>query len=154
MGIVSEIESYFVNTGKIRCYTDKVANNSDVVSIQIPVNGTQRIYLPQNSLLDNRKIRALQVIADDEQFYGFLPTGTTIENLPVAALPVFTFTFSKNNEEQVSTPFACCHRPSNAGKFNFIDSEAGNHRIGDCFIDQVGPGSYSGKIITLKFWYE
>mgnify|MGYP003648539401 CR=1 FL=1 len=154
MGIVSEIESYFVNTGKIRCYTDKVANNSDVVSIQIPVNGTQRIYLPQNSLLDSRKIRSLQVIAEDEQFYGFTPTGTTIENIPVAALPEFIFTFAMNNEEKVVTPFACCNRPINNGKFNFIDSNPGSHRIGDCFIDQIGGGAYSGKIITLKFWYD
>ena len=154
MGRVSDIETYFAKTGKIRDYTDKVANNTDVISIQIPANGLQQIYLPQNSLLDSRKIRAIQVIADDEQFYGFTPTGTTIENLPVAALPNFIFTFAKNNEEIAVSPFFSMHRTSNNGKFYFIDSEVGSHRIGDCFIDQIGAGSYSGKIITLKFWYD
>ena len=154
MGRVSDIETYFAKTGKIRDYTDKVANNSDVISIQILVNGLQQIYLPQNSLLDSRKIRAVQLIADDEQFYGFTPTGTTIENLPVAALPEFIFTFAKDNEENAVSPFSCMHRPSNAGKFYFINSEVGSHRIGDCYIRQINTGSYSGKIITLKFWYD
>ncbi len=154
MGIVSDIETYFAKTGKIRDYTSKVANNTDVVSIQIPSNGLQQIYLPQNSLLDNRKIRAIQVIADDEQFYGFTPTGTTVENLPLAGLPDFKFTFAKDNEEIADIPFSSMHRPSNNGKFCFIDSEVGRHRIGDCFISQVGAGSYSGTIITLKFWYD
>ena len=46
MGIVSDIETYFAKTGKIRDYTDKVADNTDVISIQIPANGLQQIYLP------------------------------------------------------------------------------------------------------------
>ena len=91
MGIVSDIETYFVKTGKIRDYTSRVANNSEVISIQIPVpaTGLQQIYLPQNTLLDSHKLRAIQIIADDEQFYGFTSRGTTVENLPVTSLPNF-----------------------------------------------------------------
>lgn len=154
MGIVSDIETYFAKTGKIRDYTSKVANNTDVVSIEIPSNGLQQIYLPQNSLLDSRKIRAVQVIAQDEQFYGFTSVGTTKENLPASALPNFKFTFAIDNEEIAVIPFSSMHRPSNRGKFCFLDSDVGKHRIGDCFISQVGAGSYSGLIITLKFWYD
>jgi hypothetical protein len=154
MAIVSEIETYFADTGKIKPYADKVANNSDVVSIQIPVNGVQRIYLQQNSLLDSRKIRAIQVIADDEQFYGFTPTGTTIENLPVAALPTFQFTLAKDINEIAVCPFTSLHRPTQFGKFFFIDSEIDAHRLGDSFIEQVAAGNYTGIIITLKFWYD
>jgi hypothetical protein len=154
MGIVSTIETYFVETGKIRDYTDKVANNSNVVSIQIPSNGLQQIYLPQNSLLDGRKIRAIQIIAEDEQIYGFTKTGTTFETLAVADLVNFSFTLAKNDKQIAVTPFVPMHRPTNAGKFFFIDSDAEQHRIGDCYISQVGAGSFSGKIIILKFWYD
>jgi hypothetical protein len=154
MPIVSQIEAYFTNTGKIRQYADKVANNSETVSIQIPVNGLQTIYLPQNSLLDNSKIRAIQIKAADEQFYGQVGNGTTAENLAVADLPSFAFTLAIDNEEIAQTPFTSMHRPTQDGKFYFIDSEAGKHRIGDSFITQIGTGSFSGKIITLRFWYD
>ena len=154
MGIVSDIETYFVKTGKIRDYTSKVANNTDVVSVQIPSNGLQQFYLPQNSLLDSRKIRAIQVISEYEQIDGFTPAGATAENLPTDVLPKFKLTFAKDNEEIAVIPFSSMHRSSNRGKFCFIDSDVGKHRIGDCFINQVGPGNYSGIIITLKFWYD
>lgn len=154
MGIVSDIETYFAKTGKLRCYTDKVANNSDVISIQILASGLQQIYLPQNSLLDSRKIRAIQVIAADEQFYGYTSRGTTIENLTVAALPSFTLSMGINNVETALIPFTSMHRPTNSGKFCFFDSEIGNHIIGDCFINQNSAGNYTGYVITLKFWYD
>lgn len=154
MPIVSQIEAYFTNTGKIRQYADKVANNSETVSIQIPVNGLQTIYLPQNSLLDNSKIRAIQIKAADEQFYGQVGNGTTAENLAVVDLPSFAFTLAIDNEEIAQTPFTSMHRPTQDGKFYFIDSNVGRHRIGDSFITQIGTGSFSGKIITLRFWYD
>ena len=46
------------------------------------------------------------------------------------------------------------HRPTQSGKFYFIDSPVGRHRIGDSFITQVGTGSYKDRIITLRFWYD
>jgi len=67
MPVVSQIETYFTNTGKIRQYADKVANNCEVVSIVIPANGLQTIYLPQNSYLDDSKLRAIEVVTEDEQ---------------------------------------------------------------------------------------
>jgi hypothetical protein len=154
MPVISKIEKYFTDTGKIRQYADKVANYSEVVSIVIPVNGLQTIYLPQNSMLDDSKLRAIEVIADDEQFYGNLPNGTTRENLPVAALPELGFTLSLNNEEIAQIPFTTMHRPTQSGKFCFLDSEVGRHRIGDSFITQVGTGSFADLIITLRFWYD
>lgn len=154
MAIVSDIETYFAETGKIKPYANKVANNSDVVSLQILVGGEQRLYLPQNSLLDSHKIRAIQIIADDEQFYGYTNTGTTIENLPVAALPTFQFTLAKDINDIAVCPFTSIHRPTQNGKFFFIDSEPYNHRIGDSYIEQVGAGNNSGYILTLKFWYD
>ena len=156
MGIVSDIETYFVKTGKIRDYTSRVANNSEVISIQIPVpaTGLQQIYLPQNTLLDSHKLRAIQIIADDEQFYGFTSRGTTVENLPVTSLPNFILSMGINNVETASIPFTSMHRPSNNGKFCFFDSEIGNHIIGDCFIQQAAIDNQGGKIITLKFWYD
>jgi hypothetical protein len=154
MGRVSDVETYLLSTGKIRCYTDKVANNNDVVTVQLLANGLQTIYLPQNRLLDNGRLRALQVIAEDEQYAGYLPDGTVVENLTVASLPNFTFSFGMNNEEIATAPFVCLHRSSNAGKFYFFDSNPGNHRIGDCFIQQIGAGNFAGRTITLKFWYD
>jgi len=154
MGIVSDIETYFVKTGKIRDYTDRVANNSEVISIQIPGTGLQQIFLPQNSLLDSHKLRAIQVIANDEQFYGFTSRGTTVENLPVTSLPNFVLSMGLNNVETAVIPFTSMHRPTNNGKFCFFDSEIGNHRIGDCFIEQIATDNKQGYIITLKFWYD
>ena len=59
MGRISTIETYLTETGRIREYSSKVANNCEVISVQIPANGLQTIYLPQNSQLDNSRIRAL-----------------------------------------------------------------------------------------------
>jgi hypothetical protein len=154
MGKISSIETYLTDTGKIRQYADKVANNCEVISIVIPVNGVQTIYLPQNSQLDKSTIRAIQIVADDEQFFGNLPNGTTSENLDVNALPEFGFTLAIENEEIAVTPFTSMHLPSQSGKFYFINSEIGRHRIGDSFISQLGTGGYSGQIITLRFWYD
>ena len=39
MPVISKIEQYFTETGKIKPYADKVANNSEVISVEIPVNG-------------------------------------------------------------------------------------------------------------------
>ena len=97
MPVISKIEKYFTDTGKIRQYADKVANYSEVVSIVIPVNGLQTIYLPQNSLLYDSKLRAIEVVTEDEQFYGNRPDGTTSENIPVAALPELGFTLALDN---------------------------------------------------------
>lgn len=154
MPVISKIEKYFTDTGKIRQYADKVANYSEVVSIVIPVNGLQTIYLPQNSLLDDSKLRAIEVVTEDEQFYGNRPDGTTSENIPVAALPELGFTLALNNEEIAQIPFTTMHRPTQNGKFCFLDSEVGRHRIGDSFITQVGAGAYADLIITLRFWYD
>jgi hypothetical protein len=154
MAVISKIEQYFTETGKIRDYTSKVANNCEVVSIQIPVNGLQTIYLPQNSLLDNSKIRAIEVVSSSEQFYGNVSDGTTAENLDLVDLNKFGFTLAINNEEVAEIPFTSMHRPTQSGKFCFIDSNVGRHRIGDSFVSQVGVGALSGKIITLRFWYD
>lgn len=154
MPVISKIEKYFTDTGKIRQYADKVANYSEVVSIVIPVNGLQTIYLPQNSLLDDSKLRAIEVVTEDEQFYGNRPDGTTSENIPVAALPELGFTLALDNEEIAQIPFTTMHRPTQNGKFCFLDSEVGRHRIGDSFITQVGAGAYADLIITLRFWYD
>jgi len=154
MPVISKIEKYFTDTGKIKQYADKVANNCEVISIVIPVNGLQTINLPQNSLLDSSKLRAIEVVADDEQIYGNRPNGTTSENLPVAALNEFAFTLALNNEEIAQIPFTTMHRPTQSGKFCFLDSEVGRHRIGDSFITQVGASSNSNLIITLRFWYD
>ena len=154
MPVISKIEKYFTDTGKIKQYADKVANNCEVISIVIPVNGLQTINLPQNSLLDSSKLRAIEVVADDEQIYGNRPNGTTSENLPVAALNEFGFTLALNNEEIAQIPFTTMHRPTQSGKFCFLDSEVGRHRIGDSFITQVGASSHSNLIITLRFWYD
>jgi len=153
MGRVSDIETYFAKTGKLRGYTDKVANNSQIISTVLSADKLQQIYLPQNSLLDSRKLRAIEVIADDQQAKGFTQTGTTIEVLPVAALPSFVLSIGINNVETALIPFTSMHRPSNNGKFCFFDSEIGNHIIGDCFIEQTSTGFASG-IIILKFWYD
>tara|TARA_R110000764_G_scaffold19815_1_gene51601 strand:- start:1277 stop:1741 length:465 start_codon:yes stop_codon:yes gene_type:complete len=154
MGRISTIETYLTETGKIRDYASLVANNCEVISVKIPVNGLQTIYLPQNSLLDNSKIRAIQIVADDEQFYGNLPDGTTSENLTVFSLPEFGFTLAIDNEEIAVTPFTSMHLPTQSGKFYFIDSSIGKHRIGDSFISQLGNSSFAGLIITLRFWYD
>jgi hypothetical protein len=137
MGRISSIETYLTDTGKIRQYTDKVANNCEVISVVIPINGVQTIYLPQNSQLDKSTIRAIQIVADDEQFFGNLPNGTTSENLTVNGLPEFGFTLAIENEEIAVTPFTSMHLPSQSGKFYFINSEIGRHRIGDSFISQL-----------------
>ena len=105
-------------------------------------------------MLDSHKLRAIQIIADDEQFYGFTSRGTTVENLPVTSLPNFVLSMGINNVETASIPFTSMHRPSNNGKFCFFDSEIGNHIIGDCFIQQATIDNQGGKIITLKFWYD
>ena len=154
MPVISKIEKYFTDTGKIRQYADKVANYSEVVSIVIPVNGLQTIYLPQNSLLDDSKLRAIEVVTEDEQFYGNRPDGTTSENIPAVALPELGFTLALDNEEIAQIPFTTMHRPTQSGKFCFLDSEVGRHRIGDSFITQVGTGAYADLIITLRFWYD
>jgi len=154
MPVISKIEKYFTDTGKIRQYADKVANYSEVVSIVIPVNGLQTINLPQNSMLDDSKLRAIEVVTENEQFYGNRPDGTTSENIPVAALPELGFTLALNNEEIAQIPFTTMHRPTQSGKFCFLDSEVGRHRIGDSFITQVGTGAYADLIITLRFWYD
>ncbi len=154
MSVVSQIETYFTNTGKIRQYADKVANNCEVVSVVIPANGLQTIYLPQNSWLDQSKLRAIEVVSEDEQDFGNRPDGTTSENLQSAALPEFGFTLAIDSENVAQTPFTSMHRPTQSGKFYFIDSEVGRHRIGDSFITQVGTGSYADRIITLRFWYD
>jgi len=154
MPVVSNIERYFTETGKIRQYADKVANNSEVISIVIPANGLQTIQLPQNSWLDDSKLRAIEIVTDNEQFYGNLPDGTTRENLTLAALPYFAFTLSIDSEEIAQAPFTSLHRPTQSGKFYFIDSERGRHRIGDSFVSQIGAGSFKDLIITLRFWYD
>jgi len=154
MPVISKIEKYFTDTGKIKQYADKVANNCEVISIVIPVNGLQTINLPQNSLLDSSKIRAIEVVTRDEQSYGNRPDGSTSENLPVTALPELGFTLALDNEEIAQIPFTTLHRPTQSGKFCFIDSEVGRHRIGDSFITQVGTGAYADLIITLRFWYD
>jgi len=154
MPVISKIEKYFTDTGKIKQYADKVANNCEVISIVIPVNGLQTINLPQNSLLDSSKIRAIEVVTADEQAYGNRPDGTTSENIPANALPELGFTLAIDNEEVAQIPFTTLHRPTQSGKFCFIDSEVGRHRIGDSFITQVGTGAYGELIITLRFWYD
>jgi len=154
MPVISKIEQYFTETGKIKPYADKVANNSEVISIEIPVNGLQTINLPQNSMLDGSTIQAIQVISSDEQYYGNRADGTTAENLNVSELPNFGFTLSIDSEEIAQAPFTSLHRPTQSGKYYFINSVPGRHRIGDSFITQVGTGSFSGKIITLRFWYD
>lgn len=154
MPVISKIEKYFTDTGKIKQYADKVANNCEVISIVIPVNGLQTINLPQNSLLDSSKIRAIEVVTADEQAYGNRPDGTTSENITANALPELGFTLALDNEEIAQIPFTTMHRPTQSGKFCFIDSEVGRHRIGDSFITQVGTGAYGSLIITLRFWYD
>ena len=154
MGRISTIETYLTETGRIRDYASLVANNCEVISVQIPANGLQTIYLPQNSQLDNSRIRAIQIVAEDEQIYGNVGDGTTIENITVASLPVFGFTLAIDNEEIAVTPFTSMHLPTQSGKFYFIDSSIGRHRIGDSFISQIGLGNFSGRIITLRFWYD
>ena len=154
MPVISKIEKYFTDTGKIRQYADKVANYSEVVSIVIPVNGLQTINLPQNSMLDDSKLRAIEVVTEDEQFFGNRPDGTTSENIPDVALPELGFTLALDNEEIAQIPFTTMHRPTQSGKFCFLDSEVGRHRIGDSFITQVGTGAYADLIITLRFWYD
>lgn len=154
MQIVSNIETYFARTGKIRDYAGRIANNSEIISLQIKTNGLQQIFLPQNSLLDSRKIRAVQVMAQDQQVYAQTSTGTTAETLPVADLVNFQLTFAKDNDYIAVAPFSNLHTASNGGKYYFIDSEIGKHRIGDCFINQVGAGSFSGRVIVLQFWYD
>jgi hypothetical protein len=153
MGVVSSTEAYLLATGKIRDYTDLVANATEVVSIVIATNGVQDIYLSQNSMLDNSKLRAIEIVSNAEQIYGNNPDGTTSENLTLASLPDFVFTLGKDSENIARTPFTSMHRPTQNGKFYFIDSDAGSHRIGDSYISQIGTGSYSGRIITLRFWY-
>ena len=153
MGVVSNTEAYFLATGKTREYSDLVANNCETISVVIPKGGTQRIYLSQNSLLDNRVLTAIEVVTQGEQIYGYNPNGTTIENIPTSSLPLFLFTLGKDNNEIIKTPFSSMHRPSQNGKFYFINSEVGRHRIGDSFIDQIGAGTYGSYIITLRFWY-
>ena len=154
MGRISTIETYLTETGKIRDYASLVANNCEVISIEIPANGLQTIYLPQNSQLDNSQIRAIQIVAEDEQIYGNVADGTTAENMTVASLPAFGLTLAIDNEEIAVTPFTSMHLPTQSGKFYFIDSSIGRHRIGDSFISQIGAGSFSGRIITLRFWYD
>ena len=154
MPVISKIEKYFTDTGKIKQYADKVANNCEVVSIVIPVNGPQTIYLPQNSLLDNSIIKAIEVVSSSEQFYGNLPNGKTSENLNLIDFNQFGFTLALKNEEIAQIPFTTMNRNIQSGKFCFINSEVGRHRIGDSFITQVGTNSYSGLIITMKFWYD
>jgi hypothetical protein len=154
MGRISEIETYLTETGKIREYSSRIANNCEVISLQVPVNGLQTIYLPQNSQLDSSRIRAIQIVAEDEQVYGNVSNGTTAENLQVSSLPTFVFTLAIDNEAIAVTPFTSMHLPTQSGKFYFIDSGINRHRIGDSFVSQVGLGSYSGRIITLRFWYD
>ncbi len=154
MPVVSNIERYFTETGKIRPYADKPANNVEVISLVIPKDGLQTIKLPQNSWLDDSKLRAIEIVTDNEQFYGNLPDGTTRENLTLAALPYFAFTLSIDSEEIAQAPFTSLHRPTQGGKFYFIDSERGRHRIGDSFVSQIGALSFRDLIITLRFWYD
>ena len=143
MGIVSDIETYFAKTGKIRDYTDKVANNTDVISIQILVNGLQQIYLPQNSLLDSRKIRAVQVIAEDEQFYWFTATGTTIENLTVAALPEFIY----------QMPYYNLIRSVNGGFVILLEPKIIN--LTDCYVQINNVLSLAdGDEAVFNFYYD
>ena len=153
MGVVSNIESYLLSTGKARDYTDLVANASEIISVVIPINGLQQIYLSQNSMLDDSKLRAIEIITEDDQVYGNNPDGTTSENITTASLPTFVFTLAKDSENIARTPFTSMHRTTQGGKFYFIDSDAGSHRIGDSSISQIGAGSFSGRIITLRFWY-
>ena len=154
MPVISNIEKYFTETGKIKPYADKVADYCEVISIVIPVNGLQTINLPQNSQLDNSTIQAIEVVSSSEQFYGNLPDGTTSENLDLASFNQFGFTLSIDAEEIAQTPFTSLHRPTQNGKFYFINSVPGRHRIGDSTITQVGTGSYEGLIITMRFWYD
>ena len=58
------------------------------------------------------------------------------------------------SEEIAQAPFTSLHRPTQSGKFYFIDSERGRHRIGDSFVSQIGAGSFKDLIITLRFWYD
>lgn len=154
MPVISKIEKYFTETGKIKPYADKVANYCEVVSVVIPVGGLQTIYLPQNSLLDNSIIKAIEVVSSSEQFYGNRPDGTTSENLDLVDFPKFGFTLAIENEEVAQIPFTTMNRPTQSGKFCFINSQVGRHRIGDSFITQVGTGVYTDLIITLRFWYD
>jgi len=154
MPVISKIEKYFTETGKIKPYADKVADYCEVISIVIPANGLQTIYLPQNSMLDNSTLQAIEVVSSSEQFYGNLPDGTTSENLDIGDFNEFGFTLSIDSEEIAKTPFTSMSRPTQSGKFYFLNSVPGRHRIGDSFITQVGTGSFSGKVITMRFWYD
>ena len=154
MPVISKIEQYFTETGKIKPYADKVANYCEVISIVIPANGLQTIYLPQNSMLDNSTLQAIEVVSSSEQFYGNLPDGRTSENLDVGDFNEFGFTLSIDAEEIAKTPFTSLHRPTQNGKFYFLNSVPGRHRIGDSFITQVGTGSFVDKVITMRFWYD
>lgn len=154
MQVVSTIESYFERSGKIRDYSGRIGNNSEIVTIQVPKNGLQDIFLPQNSFLDRRKITAVQIIASDSQNNGVTNTGTVSETLPVESLPQFQLTFAKNQEIIAVAPFSVLHTASNGGKYYFFCSEEGRHRIGDCFITQIGNGSLGGRLIILKFFYD
>ena len=153
MGIISNTEDYFLATGKVRNYTDRVANNCETMNVVIPKNGLQKIFLEQSYFLDNKKIRAIEIVADDQIINSDI-SGRVAGVLESAALPVFTFTLSKDSDFIATTPLSCMHRPSNAGKFYFIDSEAGSHRIGDSFIEQINSLSANGVVIVLRFWYD
>lgn len=152
--VVSTIESYFQRSGKIRDYSGRIGNNSEIIAIQVPKNGLQDIFLPQNSFLDRRKITAVQIIASDSQNNGVTNTGTVVETLPVESLPQFQLTFAKNQKIIAVAPFSVLHTASNGGKYYFFCSEVGRHRIGDCFISQIGDESLSGRVIILKFFYD
>ena len=154
MGIISDTEQYLLATGKARDYTERVANNCEAIDIVIPKNGLQKIFLPQNYFLDGKKLRAIEVLANDQIVNASLPGGTVGGVLEVAALNVFKFTLAKDTNYIASTPFSCLHRPTNSGKFYFIDSDPGSHTIGDSFIEQIGALSASGVVISLLFWYD
>jgi len=154
MGIISNTEAYMVATGKVRDYTETVANNCETVNIVIPKNGLQKIYLPQNSLLDSKKIRAIEVLTDSQVLRATIPGGTVGDVLESLAISAFDFTFAKDSENISNTPFHCMNRVLNSGKFYFLDSEPGDHRIGDSFINQIAALDAKNFVIVLRFWYD
>jgi len=154
MGIISNIEAYMLATGKARDYTERVANNCTIVNVLIPKSGLQSIFLQRNELLDSKKIRAIEVVCDDQIIDSQLPDGKSVGVLESVAVSAFTFVLAKNNDNKVTIPLACLHRTQNNGKFCFIDSDVGNHRISDCFLEQNVSGDISGVMVVLRFWYD
>jgi len=151
--MVQELIEKFELAGYCKDYTSTPGAKSDVISIEIPTNGAQRIYLPQNSLLDNATLTCIEVVPTEVQIYGFKQDGTTIENIPTSSLNEFAFTLAIDTEDKFTVPFTGLNSNGNGGKYSFISSVPGEHRIGDSYIDQFSATGWAGQIITLRFWY-